>query len=146
MTFGHDAFTHSFIAAPADNFATEGDIPIECPEGQVGVFNFTIDQWECKPNPSSVTSEEEEDEINGDTGDDDDDSNDDIECKTSDCPPDHVAIKTTDAFGNPTCSCQSTVAIGEGLGAVGKGIGMLALGGIAVTGIVIYGVYRIIRG
>ena len=145
MTFGHDAFTHCSIGAQVHPFAAE-DIPIECPEGQVGVFNFTIDQWECKPDTGSVTSEEEEDEINGDTGDDDDDSNDDIECKTSDCPPDHVAIKTTDAFGNPTCSCQSTVAIGEGLGAVGKGIGMLALGGIAVTGIVIYGVYRIIRG
>ena len=140
MTFGHDSFTHSFIAAPADNFATE-DIPIECPEGEVGVFNFTTDEWECKPD-----TESNGDTGNGATGDDDDDSNDDIECKTSDCPPDHVAIKTTDAAGNPTCSCQSTVAIGEGLGAVGKGIGMLALGGIAVTGIVIYGVYRIVRG
>ena len=145
MTFGHNSFTHSFIAAPAESLAAE-DMPIECPEGQVGVFNFARDQWECKPDTGSVTSEEEEDEINGDTGDDDDDSNDDIECHTSDCPPDHVAIKTTDADGNPTCSCQSTAAIGEGLGAVGKGIGMLAVGSIAVTGIVIYGVCRIIRG
>ena len=145
MTFGHDSFTHSFIAPPADNFATE-DIPIECPEGQVGVFNFTIDQWECKPDTGSVTSEEEEDEINGETGDDAEDSNDDIECKTSDCPPDHVAIKTTDAFGNPTCSCQSTAAIGEGLGAVGRGIARLAIAGVATTGLIVYGIYRVIRG
>jgi hypothetical protein len=76
----------------------------------------------------------------------DDEDNDDIECKTSDCPPNHIAVKTTDADGNSTCSCQSTVAIGEGLGAIGRGIGILAIGSIAVTGIVIYGLYRIIRG
>ena len=138
MTFGHDGFTHCYLAAPVHPFAAE-DIPIECPEGQVGVFNFTIDAWECKPDTSTIPDD--------DTGSDDDDTgSDDLECKTSDCPPDHIAIKTTDADGNPTCSCQSTVAIGEGLGAVGRGIGMLALGSIAVTGIVIYGVYRIIRG
>ena len=139
MTFGHDGFTHCYLAAPVHPFAAE-DIPIECPEGQVGVFNFTIDAWECKPDTGTVNSDD-------DTGSDDEDTgSDDLECKTSDCPPDHIAIKTTDADGNPTCSCQSTVAIGEGLGAVGRGIGMLALGSIAVTGIVIYGVYRIIRG
>ena len=145
MTFGHDAFTHCSLGVPAHPFAAD-DMPIECPEGQTAVFSTNRDQWECRPTQGTITSEEEEDEINGDTGDDEDDSNDEIECKTSDCPPDHVAIKTTDAFGNPTCSCQSTAAIGEGLGAVGRGIGMLALGSIAVTGIVIYGVYRIIRG
>ena len=138
MPFGHDGFTHCYLAAPVHPFAAE-DTPIECPEGQVGVFNFTTDAWECKPDTSTIPDD--------DTGSDDEDTgSEDLECKTSDCPPDHIAIKTTDADGNPTCSCQSTVAIGEGLGAVGRGIGMLALGGIAVTGIVIYGVYRIIRG
>ena len=77
---------------------------------------------------------------------DEDESEEGVECNTSDCPPDHIAIKSTDADGNETCSCQSTVALGEGLGSVGRGIGILALAGVATTGIIVYGIYRVIRG
>ena len=57
------------------------------------------------------------------------------------CPPNHMKAKS-----NGQCTCISGEAIGKGLSTVGKGLGMLALGGVAVTGIVVYGVYRLIRG
>tara|TARA_R110000824_G_scaffold346710_2_gene533559 strand:- start:431 stop:811 length:381 start_codon:yes stop_codon:yes gene_type:complete len=126
MTVGHGVFDH-FGAEPALLlFGTEieDDEPVE-----------------TDPD-TSITSEDEQSEIDAS----DDGSDGEVECKTEDCPPDHIAVKSTDADGNETCSCQSTQALGEGVKAVGKGLGMIALAGLATTGIVVYGLYRIIRG
>ena len=89
-----------------------------------------------------ITSTDEQNEIDA-TDDSEDDG--EVECKTEDCPPNHIAVKSTHA-GIETCSCQSTQALGEGVKAVGKGLGMIALAGLATTGIVVYGLYRVIRG
>ena len=81
-----------------------------------------------------------------DEDEDGDESDEELECKTSDCPPNHIAIKITDADGNETCSCQDTEALGDGITSIGRGLGILALAGVATTGIIVYGIYRVIRG
>jgi hypothetical protein len=125
MTIGHGVFDH-FQGDTALSFMTEAadEEPVVTDDG------------------TSITSEDEQSEIDAS----DDGSDGELECKTEDCPPDHIAVKSTDADGNETCSCQSTQAIGDGVAAVGKGLGMIAIAGLATTGIVVYGLYRIIRG
>ena len=69
-----------------------------------------------------------------------------LECKQEDCPENHMAVKKTDADGNETCECVSGEAIGNVVGAIGKGLGMIAIAGVLTTGILVYGIYRVIRG
>jgi hypothetical protein len=124
MTVGHGVFDHFGAELALLPFGTE-----------------TADDEPVETDPdTSITSEDEQSEIDAD------ESENGVECSSEDCPPDHIAVKSTDADGNETCSCQSTQAIGEGVKAVGKGLGMIALAGVVTTGIVVYGLYRVIRG
>ena len=90
--------------------------------------------------PYQFQTEDEDEDGDGD------ESDEELECKTSDCPPNHIAIKITDADGNETCSCQDTEALGDGITSLGRGLGILALAGVVTTGIIVYGIYRVIRG
>jgi hypothetical protein len=90
----------------------------------------------CLTTPSNtITVSEKEEDENGE-----------LECKQEDCPPNHMAVKKTDADGIETCECVSGEAIGEGVKAIGKGLGMIAIAGVLTTGILVYGIYRVIRG
>ena len=77
---------------------------------------------------------------------DEDESDEELECNSADCPENHIAVKVTDADGNETCSCHDTEALGDGITSIGRGLGVLALAGVATTGIIVYGLYRVIRG
>jgi len=90
----------------------------------------------CLTTPSNTISVSEKEE----------DENGELECKQEDCPANHIAVKNTDADGTETCECVESADIGEVVGAIGKGLGMLAIAGVATTGIIVYGIYRLVRG
>ncbi len=90
----------------------------------------------CLTTPSNTISVSEKEE----------DENGELECKQEDCPPNHMAVKTTDADGIETCECIESADIGEVVGAIGKGLGMIAIAGVITTSIIVYGIYRLVRG
>ena len=64
-------------------------------------------------------------------------------CDNHECPEGHGVMTKYNDDGSVSCDCVDT---GEVLTTLGYGLGFLALTGLATTGIVIYGLYRIIRG
>jgi len=73
-------------------------------------------------------------------------NDDGLECKSEDCPKNHMAVKKTDSNGVETCECVSGEAIGDGIKTIGTVLVVLAVGGVVTTGLIVYGIYRIIRG
>ena len=64
-------------------------------------------------------------------------------CDDHQCPEGKNVMMTTNADGTVECSCFDG---GNAVRAIGYGLGAIALAGVATTGLLIYGAYRIIRG
>ena len=64
-------------------------------------------------------------------------------CDNHQCPEGQNVMTSTSADGTVECSCFDG---GKALRTVGYGLGALAIAGVATTGLVIYGIYRIVRG
>jgi hypothetical protein len=73
----------------------------------------------------------------------DDASDTDDDCSGHVCPNGESVITYTNADGSVSCSCGDA---GGAVKALGLGLGAIALAGLATTGILVYGAYRIIRG
>ena len=73
----------------------------------------------------------------------DDASDSDNDCSGHVCPDGKSVITSTNADGTVSCSCGDA---GKAIKALGLGLGAVALAGLATTGILVYGAYRIIRG
>ena len=71
------------------------------------------------------------------------DTNGDSNCDNHECPEGQNVMTSTNADGTVECSCFDG---GKALRTVGYGLGALAFAGVATTGLVIYGIYRIVRG
>jgi hypothetical protein len=65
------------------------------------------------------------------------------DCSAHQCPEGESVMTSTDANGSVKCSCFDG---GKALKSVGYGLGAIALIGLATTGLIVYGAYRIIRG
>lgn len=86
------------------------------------------------PDDEALNEIEEEDDSNGGT-----------DCPQDSCPEGTLAVSSTDADGVVTCRCVETGDIGEGLGKIGMGLGALALVPVAIAGIVVFGLVKIIK-
>ena len=64
-------------------------------------------------------------------------------CDDHQCPEGKNVMTSTNADGTVECSCFDG---GNAVRAIGYGLGAIALAGVATTGLLIYGAYRIIRG
>ena len=64
-------------------------------------------------------------------------------CDNHDCPEGHGVITKYNDDGSVSCDCVDT---GKVLSTIGYGLGFIAITGLATTGLIIYGLYRIIRG
>tara|TARA_B100001778_G_scaffold233769_1_gene194732 strand:- start:8015 stop:8545 length:531 start_codon:yes stop_codon:yes gene_type:complete len=113
---------------------------------------------ECKDNPDvryfgyegdagwSPSTENSTSYDNSNGNGDADEGEEELQCDSADCPPNHVATKKTDANGKESCECVDAQAVGDGIKAIGTGLALLAVGGVVTTGLIGYAIYRIIRG
>ena len=85
------------------------------------------------------------DQATADAATTEDDSNGGSDCPQDSCPEGTLAVSSTDADGVVTCRCVETGDIGEGLGKIGMGLGALALVPVAIAGIVVFGLVKIIK-
>jgi hypothetical protein len=162
--FGHGAFdiSHSFRNEGYEN-CYKPDAPAEVKACYEIVSNYnTVEEimsgyCKCNENPDwhktnpdagwspSTENSTSYDNSNG-NGDADEGEDEELQCDSADCPPNHVATKKTDANGKESCECVDAQAVGDGIKAIGTGLALLAVGGVVTTGLIGYAIYRIIRG
>lgn len=63
-------------------------------------------------------------------------------CDSHECPDGQGVVSSTNEDGSVSCSCFDS---GKAVKAIGYGLGAIAIAGVATTGIIVYGLYRIIK-
>jgi len=64
-------------------------------------------------------------------------NDDGLECKSEDCPKNHMAVKKTDSNGVETCECVAVDVDDEDTEMTKTELAMIA-GGVALAGLVVY--------
>ena len=63
-------------------------------------------------------------------------------CDSHECPDGQGVVSSTNEDGSVSCSCFDS---GKAVKAIGYGLGAIAIASVATTGIIVYGLYRVIK-
>ena len=88
--------------------------------------------WHWNPTFGTIAYTPEQNNTNTNT-------NEELECKDSDCQADEKAVKKTGLNGVETCEC---VAVDEDEEMTNAELAMIAAGGVAVVGLIVYGMKK----